>query len=137
MRHTWTSLALGIATVSATFIATESTALCQRGGQRGGAGGWEFVAKKYDANKDNKVSAEEYTRGAEAFKALDKDKDGLITQSDWAGGGRGRGDRGTAPQVGQVAPDFALSHVSDPDKQATLSSFAGKKPVALIFGSCT
>jgi len=88
------------------------------------------------ADNDGKVSVEEYTRGKEAFTSLDHDEDGFITKDDWSGHG-GRRERGNAPQVGQVAPDFTLSFASDSDQQATLSSFAGKKPVALIFGSCT
>ncbi len=134
MRHTWTSALLGLVAFSAPIIAVENQAFCQRGSR---SGGWDFVAKKYDANNDGKVTVKEYTRGADAFKALDKNSDGSITQDDWSGARRGQRDRGTAPQVGQIAPDFNLSHVSDANKQATLSSFAGKKPVALIFGSCT
>ncbi len=38
-------------------------------------------------------------------------------------------------QVGDPAPDFTLSALSG--KQVTLSSSQGKKPVVLIFGSCT
>ena len=120
---------------AATFIGAEDQAFSQRGNR--GGGGWDFVAEKYDKDNDGKVSVEEYTRGADAFKALDRDEDGVITSEDWAGGGRGRRERGDAPQVGQVPPDFSLSHIADAEKQATLSSLAGKKPVALIFGSCT
>jgi peroxiredoxin len=42
-----------------------------------------------------------------------------------------------APKVGEQAPDFELTYVAEPDKTVRLSSFIGKKPVALIFGSCT
>jgi thiol-disulfide isomerase/thioredoxin len=38
-------------------------------------------------------------------------------------------------KVGDLAPDFTLSTASDQDKQVTLSSFRGKKPVVLVFGS--
>ncbi len=135
MRHTWTSALLGLVVFSVTLIAAENHAFCQRGSR--GGNGWDFVAKKYDKDNDGKVTAAEYTRGAEAFKTLDKNGDGSISSDDWSTARGGRRDRGTAPEVGQVAPDFTLTHVSDANQQATLSSFAGKKPVALIFGSCT
>jgi hypothetical protein len=106
-------------------------------GGRGG-GGWTFVAGKYDANKDGKVTVKEYTRGEEAFKSLDSNGDGLLNESDWANQNRRRGGGGSAaPAVGEVAPDFSLTEIKNSDKTVTLSEFAGKKPVALIFGSCT
>jgi hypothetical protein len=37
---------------------------------------------------------------------------------------------------GDAAPDFTLPDPSG-KKQVTLSSFKGKRPVVLIFGSCT
>lgn len=50
-----------------------------------------------------------------------------------------RGNRGPdkAPKVGDKAPDFKLKTLGDPDKEVKLSSFAGKAPVVLIFGSYT
>lgn len=110
----------------------------QRGrGQRGGDGGWKFVSEKYDANKDGKVSSEEYTRGKDAFAALDKNADGVIDAEDWkVRGNRGRGNS-AAPSVGSTAPDFTLTEISDANTKVTLSTFAGNKPVALLFGSCT
>ena len=41
------------------------------------------------------------------------------------------------PKVGEVAPDFELSLAEQPERQVKLSSFRGKRPVALIFGSYT
>ncbi len=40
------------------------------------------------------------------------------------------------PKVGQVAPDFTLK-TKDGKKTVKLSSFRGKKPVVLVFGSYT
>jgi hypothetical protein len=40
------------------------------------------------------------------------------------------------PPVGRLAPDFSLPNLDD-DKAIALSSFRGKKPVVLIFGSFT
>lgn len=42
----------------------------------------------------------------------------------------------TAPKVGSEAPNFKLK-VLDGDKELELSSFKGKKPVVLVFGSYT
>lgn len=58
------------------------------------------------------------------------------------GGAAGRGvadtrRAGPAPLVGAVAPDFTLPLAEDSEKFVQLSSFSGKKPVALIFGSYT
>lgn len=41
-----------------------------------------------------------------------------------------------APRVGDLAPDFTLTAPSG-DRTVTLSSFRGKRPVALVFGSYT
>jgi hypothetical protein len=41
-----------------------------------------------------------------------------------------------APAVGATAPDFTLPHL-DSGEAVRLSSFRGRKPVALIFGSYT
>ena len=44
--------------------------------------------------------------------------------------------RGGALRVGDLAPDFTLPRI-DHTAEITLSSFRGKKPVVLIFGSYT
>ena len=110
---------------------------------------WNYLAEKYDQNKDGQLTSAEYDRGAEAFARLDRNGDGVLTQSDWIvkrGGpaaANQRGERpgeataGEAPRVGTPAPDFDLPYVKDATKTVRLSSFAGKKPVALIFGSYT
>ena len=104
-------------------------------GRRGS--GWDFVAKKYDADENGSVTAQEYTRGAEGFKSLDHNGDGLLDRSDWETISHRHGRDGKGPEVGDVAPDFALSEIRDKNQTVTLSKFAGKQPVALIFGSCT
>ncbi|MAW76722.1 MAG: hypothetical protein VYD70_06070 [Planctomycetota bacterium] len=50
---------------------------------------------------------------------------------------RGSQRSGPAPAVGNRAPDFTLPLATDPKQLIQLSGFAGKKPVALIFGSYT
>jgi len=118
----------------------------------------ETLLKKYDKNDDGKIDRKEYPRGDKGFANLDKDKNGAIEKADLEarrqrgnrrGGNRGeRGQRGERPApakipaIGEVAPDFDLPLVDKKDKDGKevtvkLSSFAGKKPVALIFGSYT
>ena len=91
----------------------------QRGGRRGGSDRtWKFLSKKYDKNKDGKISWKEYQRDKDKFRSLDKDGDRYITKDDFGGGGRGgrrggrgRGNRprgGKVPQRGEMAPDFDL-----------------------------
>ncbi len=88
-----------------------------------------------------------------ALRFLDKDKDGKLSGKElggWFGkadiNGDGKvtraellGTRGQnkLPTRGELAPDFELPFVKDSKKTVRLSSFAGKKAVALIFGSYT
>jgi hypothetical protein len=133
-----------LAIASILLVANVSQAQPGRGGT---AKVWEFLVQKHDKNKDGKIAKNEYERGAKTFARLDRNEDGFLTQEDWAGVtgpfGRGPGQRpgdgrrGVAPKVGEQAPDFELSYIKEPDKTVRLSSFVGKKPVALIFGSCT
>ncbi|MAG58665.1 MAG: hypothetical protein CMJ83_20440 [Planctomycetes bacterium] len=44
---------------------------------------------------------------------------------------------GNAPKEGADAPDFNLKVLKTKKKKIKLSSYEGKKPVALIFGSYT
>ena len=126
---------------------------------------WELLQSKYDTNQDFKISAKEHGRGELAFSNLDADGDGFITQADletptW--GPRGRSSKRKnkvrnklvlPPKVGELAPDFELRVLLHEQEKASkvekdsakkekvetirLSSFAGEKPVALIFGSYT
>ena len=118
-----------------------------RGGRGGGRGGrsadvFKFLAEKYDTNNDGEISSKEYDRSEENFTRFDTNKDGVLTAADWAGNtGRSRRSQprggSDAPAVGDQAPDFTLTEIMDETKEVKLSSFAGSKPVALIFGSCT
>lgn len=121
------------------------------GGGRGGKGGggkggnsgvsakvFDFLAEKYDKNGDKKISLEEHNRGEELFSRLDKDGDQFLTAKDWlVDAPREKKKSLAAPVAGVVAPDFELTLVDDANKTMKLSSFAGEKPVALIFGSCS
>lgn len=107
-----------------------------RGGNRSSMA-WKFVSEKYDANRDGKVTADEYTRGKETFNTLDRNGDSVVTEADWKVRSRRNRSSSNAPLVGDVAPDFALTSVTNSNEMARLSDFKGKKPVALLFGSCT
>ncbi len=126
---------------------------------------WDYMAGKYDADKDGKITRAEYTRDDEHWKRLDANGDGSLDQAEFEKGARrGPGGRsggrpgcrgggsprkGTAPREGEKAPAFALELLPELDKEQAetkdgkepkpevvkLASYKGKKPVALIFGS--
>ena len=135
--------------ISAIALASVDVA-AQRGGRgRDTQATFKFLAKKYDRNKDGKITWKEYKRDRDKFKQFDSNSDGSITHDDFSGGGRGRGRGGrggggggrsrgsVVPKEGTVAPDFNLPLAKDRKKRVKLSSFKGKQPVALIFGSYT
>lgn len=123
---------------------------------------WDYLAGKYDRDKNGEISVEEYDRTDAAFTNLDLDGNGVLTKSEIDSLGQRRGGKrsgkgslssGSSKSlvVGQKAPDFELPVVShkdpkksktaslpkEPEKTVKLSSFRNKKPVALIFGSYT
>ena len=68
---------------------------------------WEYLADKYDADEDGKITPEEYGRDETHFKRLDVDSDGVIAKAEieerdrasrdsrgGRGGGRSGGARG-------------------------------------------
>lgn len=65
---------------------------------------------------------------AAIFRRLDADENGRLDRADGLK---------LPPGVGELAPDFTLPLAGDRSEQVTLSSFRGKKPVALVFGSYT
>ena len=117
------------------------------GGGRGDFG--ERMLGMLDRDGDERVELADLEP---LFAEADRDESGTLEvgelQDLGRGGGergrggrgeRGRGERGggAAPQVGDPAPDFELPFAKNEDKSARLSSFAGKRPVALVFGSYT
>lgn len=130
-------------------VTKEEMASLPAGRGRSNAGAFEFLAKKYDADKNGSISTEEYGRDAKTFARLDRNQDGVLSAADWQvddvstrrrGGNSQRGDnraQAAAPRVGDPAPDFDLTLVVDAKQRVKLSSFTGDRPVALIFGSCT
>ncbi|MHC4079471.1 MAG: EF-hand domain-containing protein [Planctomycetota bacterium] len=104
-----------------------------------------MLRRALDGNGDGSVQITEF--GA-TFKRLDADSSKELAGAEMGGDSRGRsggrGGRGAAgvPQPGQPAPDFDLPLADQPagakeEVTIQLSSLAGKKPVALIFGSYT
>ncbi|MFQ5750063.1 MAG: hypothetical protein ACE5H3_11495 [Planctomycetota bacterium] len=117
---------------------------------------WELLVRDYDKNKDGKITKQEFNRSEKSFGRLDTDGDGVITEADTKALGhphsrpsppsKGKDEKpirreppkDLAPLAGTIAPDFELPLLHAEDKAPVkLSSFRGKKPVALIFGSYT
>ncbi len=112
---------------------------------------FDMAVSATDTDKDGKMQLPEV---AGIFAKLDTDKSNVISGDELATrgrgnrGGRGRNARGNrpleagVPRPGDAAPDFDLPLADQPNgarSEATikLSSFKGKKAVALIFGSYT
>ena len=101
---------------------------------------WEFLALKYDADADGRISRAEYQRSDETWVRLDSDGNGFLEASEFAGRAR-RGarrerpapseraeqestvPRPAAPKVGDPAPDFELAVLRRPAPAA-----AGTEP---------
>jgi Ca2+-binding EF-hand superfamily protein len=89
-------------------------------------------SRHLDTNKDGKVQLAELDS---MFSKLDKNSDKAISKTELNSKSKTR--PAAKAKLGQTAPDFELPFVNDSTKTVRLSSFAGKKPVALIFGSYT
>ena len=122
---------------------------------------WAFLVEKYDADGDGAITRKEYSGGDAHWARLDVDGDGQLSRAEIEGRKnpnlRGKKARQRkvpkAPKAGSKAPDFELEVVADVAKLGhaeqpkaekpkkpelvRLSSFRGKRPVALIFGSYT
>ena len=119
-----------------------------------------LVNRAFDGDRDGKTTKAEFEG---VFRKLDRNEDGKLTDNEittaggfrrpGSGGGRRRGGGGgdhsgggrqqartpapKLPKTGDVAPDFELPVLGKEKKSVKLSSLAGKRPVALIFGSYT
>lgn len=94
---------------------------------------YRALVSAVDADDNGSVSQAELEA---FFTARDSNGDGVWTMSGGRGG-RGRRDlHATGAKEGTVAPDFTLKPTGG-GKAVTLSSFRGRRPVALIFGSYT
>ena len=140
--------------------------IAQRVGQapaaRPGAGDPDLLFRLLDADNDGKLSRDELQNAPRLLEKLDRNKNGVIERDELTPPGRPGGGKprekapepsgapareiNTPPakgerlpdtlQVGDPAPDFALPLVKGKG-EITLSSYKGKKPVVLIFGSYT
>jgi len=102
--------------------------------QDGAAARWRYraVTRGLDRNRNGTIEAAELNA---AFAKLDKNLDGALERSELPQ--RRSPTRVRLPRPGDPAPDFELPFSSDPKKTVKLSGFAGKRPVALVFGSYT
>jgi Ca2+-binding EF-hand superfamily protein len=46
------------------------------------AAAWRWLAERYDADRDQRITPEEHVRGEESFQRLDRDGDGAVTAAD-------------------------------------------------------
>ena len=131
------------------FVLALCTALpAQRQQPQSSAKVFAFLASSYDKDKDGVITRAEYPRTDAAFANLDRDGDGVLTAADFTAA-RIAEQRATprrsllrdrprhVPKVGDQAPDFELPMLGMKDQKVKLSSFAGRQPVVLIFGSYT
>ena len=84
-----------------------------------------MLLRTFDLDGDGKLHVDDMMA---LFAKLDADGDGNIEEGK---------EIDLPPGRGEPAPDFTLPFATDSKKTVTLSSFKGKKPVALIFGSYT
>ena len=95
---------------------------------------WELMAAAIDTDGDAAISFDEY---AIFFEAQDDGDLVWEVESSFGFEPEERASRAkSGPHEGTRAPDFTLA-LHDGSGKVTLSSFQGKKPVALIFGSYT
>jgi hypothetical protein len=120
-----------------------STAVEAQPNRRPGRGTFLERIKAYDKNNDGKITnAEASGPVAQRFARIDTNGDGVIDQAELTqlanriGRRRTDQDRGGLAVEGKTAPDFKLKSL-DGKRTVKLSSFSGKKPVALVFGSYT
>jgi len=120
-----------------------STPVDAQPNRRPGRGNFLERIQAYDKNQDGKIThAEASGQLARRFVRIDTNGDGVIDQPELTQlanriGRRRTGRDGDGSAVeGKTAPDFKLKSL-DGKRTVQLSSFAGKKPVALIFGSYT
>lgn len=74
-------------------------------------GVWQFLAAKYDVDKNGTITRAEYGRDDSHWKELDENGDGVLDQAEVDGRVRPRWDPrlgAGGPKVGESAPDFAL-----------------------------
>jgi hypothetical protein len=134
---------LALAAVSLAVVAARPLAAQERRPTEADA--LQKLLQQYDADHDGRITRAEYPRGDEAFKNLDRDKNGVLDAADFAlpptrparDGLPAAGKDAKTPKVGDEAPDFELPMLGMKGKTVKLSSLRGDRPVALLFGSYT
>lgn len=94
------------------------------------AAGAEQDQAAFDHDGDGQVELEDL---ATQHRMADRNNDGVLDPGELSG----RPSRSGTPAAGEPAPDFELQFAKDTERSVRLSSFAGSKPVALVFGSYT
>ncbi len=137
-----TTKALSSSSLAVSFLVLSTTVDAQPN-RRPGRGNFLERIQAYDKNQDGKIThAEASGRLAQRFAHIDVNGDGVIDQAELTqlanriGRRRTGRDGGGSAVEGKIAPDFKLKSL-DGKRSVQLSSFAGKKPVALVFGSYT
>ena len=82
---------------------------------------WAFYSRKYDANRDGKVTADEYGRSKETFARLDQDGNGVLTKDDFAARRRGRGGRRSGAMTEMMFKRI-LSRSADENDSGTIEA---------------
>ncbi len=95
----------------------------------------KIMALTFDQDYDGVLEVSDFET---IFTDLDADGDGELSRVELRRN-RSIGKRPdtSSPVQGELAPDFELPLSEQPDKTVRLSSFRGKKAVALVFGSYT
>lgn len=109
----------------------------------GDAAPWQHLVDGLDRDRDGLIAEAELKRffaenlrgRAIDYRETAAERPRRARRPDAQGGSSTAGDS-LAAQLNERAPDFTLES-PDGTQRATLSSFAGKQPVALIFGSYT
>ena len=100
-----------------------------------GADKMDLLELSFDQDGDGRIEVSDFDS---LFADLDLNDDGKLAEREFKGSERlFSRPKSKLPVVGQMAPDFDLPRSDDASKTVKLSSFRGKRPVALIFGSYT
>ncbi len=131
-------LAVAVVMLCATTGSAQEDKETQRRERRGrGRRDPAQMLERMDANKDGKISKDEFAGPDGFFNRMDADDDGFLTEKELSAmRHRMRGGDDGAPKAGQVAPTFSLKSRDGKD-DFDLASFNGKRPVVLFFGSYT
>jgi Ca2+-binding EF-hand superfamily protein len=128
-----TLVILAVAAAAATLV--DDTA-AQRGGRGAPADVWGFLADKYDADKNGKITPAEYGRGVDKFGGYDRDGDGQITKDDFSGGNSRRrgGRRRTATNTVSASLSRLLAKNSDTNEDGEVTQGEWRKVLATLDG---